>query len=204
MAHLCHLLAFLHHNETDNPLLNSFMGILEPGDKTKPPVLPELSSADIALFLSLAPKIEENEYNAVLQYLLSTGHPYYSWTNLPHPEFAHVLPPNGKCPTEFHDNGCTYSCHSSHNGNSNIQSQDPQIQAPITGVIQTILEIPLEGFLCKFILVHSHSTLSDLDTACTPYSQYPCMMCKVVPTELSDHLYVIEPQHIVTHLTALK
>ena len=204
MARLCRLLAFLRHNESKNSLLESFARVLEPGDKSEASVSQELDSADIALFLSRAPKMEENEYNKILQYLISMGHPYYSWTNLPRPEFAYVLPPNAKRLNEFHDNGHTYSCYASHNGNSAIQFWDPHSQAHITGAIQTILEIPLEGFLRKFILVHSHSALCDSDITCTPYPQYPRMMCKVVDAQLSDELYVLEPQHIITHLTTLK
>jgi hypothetical protein len=204
MARRSRLLAFLHDNESKNPLLQSFSTILEPGDLTKPPVPQELSSSDIALFLSKVPKLLGTEYTLIQQYLHSTGRPYCSYTNLPHPEFALILPPNAKRLTEFHNNGRTYSCHLSHPGNSAIQFHDCESQSPRTGVIDNIFEIAIEGFLRKFILVQHHRDLNKHDLALTPYLNYPRMMAKVVETTLSNEIIVIEPHHIITHLTTFR
>ncbi|KAE9390228.1 hypothetical protein BT96DRAFT_946277 [Gymnopus androsaceus JB14] len=138
------------------------------------------------------------------EYLQSTGRPHWGYLDLPHPEFALILPPNAKSLAEFHDSGRTYSCNISHTGNSAIQFYGKSTQACLTGVIDTILEIPLEDFLRKFILVHTHLELDSSDAMCTPNPQYPRMMTKAVKTVLSDDTVVIEPQHIITHLKTYK
>lgn len=204
MARLCRLLALLHDNKLGDSLDKSFASILEPENRKKSPALKEYTSADAAVFLSKAPKLSLNEYALIQEYFQSTGCPYQCYLDLPHPEFALILSPNAKHLTEFHDNGRTYSCNSSHISNSTIQFYDKSTQARLTGVIETILEIPLEGFLCKFILVHPHLELDNLDAMCTPYPQYPRMMTNAVKTVLSDNIVVIEPQHIITHLTTYK
>jgi hypothetical protein len=97
---------------------------------------------------------------------------------------------------------------SAHDANSLIQFYLPKRleQTPtstnktITGVIQTILDIPLHGFLCQFILVHPHA---ELDLAGTPYVEYP-MMTTLVDAEPLPELLVIEPKHIITHLSVWK
>ena len=204
MARLCCLLALLHDNESGNSLDKSFANILEPEDRTKPPVSKELTSADAAFFLSKVPKLRPNEYNLILRYLHSTGHPYWAYLDLPHPEYALILPPNAKRLVEFHNNGHTYSCNSSHIGNSAIQFYDRSTEACLTGAIDTILEIPLEGFLRKFILVYPHLDLNSSDASCTPYPRYPRLMTKAVRAVLSQDIIVIEPQHIITHLTTYR
>lgn len=205
MARLCRLLALLHDNESVDSATQAFASILESNDsKTKSPMTKELSGLEIALFLSKAPKMYQHEYQLVKQYLNTMGSPYRSHTDYPHPEYALILPPNAKRLTEFHDNGCTYSCSSSHSGNSPIQFYNRETQAHLTGVIDTILEIPLEGFLRKFILVHPYCDLNEEDTRRTPYSQFPRMMTKAVDTTPSGTMIVIEPQHIITHLTTYK
>lgn len=204
MARLCRLLALLHDNESGDSLDQSLASILEPADQSKLTVLKELTSADTALILSKAPQLKPKEYSLIQEYLHSTGRPYRSYTDFPHPEFALILPPNATRLTEFNDNGHTYSCSSSHIGNSAIQFYDKSTQGQLTGVIDTIWEIPLEGFLRKFILVHTHLELDNSDAMLTPYPQYPRMMTKAVKAVLSEDIVVIEPQHITTHLTTYK
>lgn len=204
MARLCRLLALLHDNEFGGPLEKDLARILEPGDKTKPVHPKELDSSNIALFLSKALELGQDEYNLIKQYLNDAGSPYHSYMDFPHPEHALILPPNAKRLTELHDNGRTYSRSSSHSGNSAIHFYNRKTQDRMTGAIESILEIPLEGFLRKFILLRPHRALSDLDTMCTPYPQFPRMRTKVVDTVLSDSILVIEPQHIITHLTTFK
>lgn len=204
MARRCRLLAILHDNEFTSSLLQTFNTILEPGDSTKPPLTQELSSSATALLLSKAPKMQDCEYQSIKQYLHSTGRPYRSYTDLPHPEYALILPPNAKRATEFHENGRTYSCHLSHSGNSSIQFHNPQTQTRLTGAIETILEIPLEGFLRRFILARTYHPLNDTEAALTPYPQFPRFQSQVVNAALSAEVIVIEPHHIITHLTTFR
>jgi hypothetical protein len=98
------------------------------------------------------------EYKLILSYLNSSGETSLSWLSYPDPEYqAMVLQPNEKQLKNYHENGKTYSCHSSHHSNSLVQFRKPNTdEAPMTGIIKAILEIPLHGFLRKFIFVAPH------------------------------------------------
>lgn len=204
MARRSRLLALLHDNESGDPDLQSFMSILEPRDSTKPPTSQEVNSFDMGIFLAQNPKLDDNEYLLIQQYLHTTGRPYRNYLHLPHPENALILPPNAKHLREFHENGRTFSCHSSHKGNSAIQFQDHGSQGHLNGMIESILEIPLEGFLCKFILVRTFQALNAFEMAETPYPHFPNFMTEAVHPDLSDNIIVIEPKDIITHLTTFK
>lgn len=204
MARCSQLLAFLHDNESGDSKLQSFTSILEPEDNTKPPISVEVSSFDMGIFLAQNPKLDENEYHLIQQYLHTTGCPYRNYLHLPHPENALILPPNAKCPREFHENGPTFSCYSSHQGNSAIQFHDCQSQQLRNGIVETILELPLQGFLSRFIFVCTFRPLNAVENAVIPYSHFPNFMAEVVDPEPSDNIIVIEPRDIITHLTTLK
>lgn len=204
MARRSRLLAFLHDNESEDLKLQSFTSILEPEDNTKPPISMEVSSFDMGIFLAQNPKLNGNEYSLIQQYLHTTGRPYRNYLHLPHPENALILPPNAKRPRQFHDNGRTYSCYSSHQGNSAIQFHDRQSQQCQNGVIESILELPLQGFLSRFILVRTFRPLNAFEHAGIPYSHFPNFMAEVVDPELSENIIVIETKDIITHLTTYK
>ncbi|KAJ7163692.1 hypothetical protein C8R46DRAFT_1036567 [Mycena filopes] len=141
------------------------------------------------------------EYRAILAYLNSSGETSLSWLSYPDMEYqAMVLPPNAKRLRQYHENRRTYSCHSSHHANSLIQFRIPNTdETPITGVITSILELPFHGFLRKFILVAPHRPI---DLRNTPYEHYPRMMTSLVEVEPYKTLMVIEPKHVITHLSA--
>ncbi|KAJ7701625.1 hypothetical protein B0H14DRAFT_2416976 [Mycena olivaceomarginata] len=195
MARRCRLMAYLHNSEFTDPQLKAFADIL---DSKKPE---ELSGFDIALYLSKAPKMTPKEYKSILSYLNSSGETSLSWLSYPDPEYqAMVLPPNAKRLKNYHENGKTYSCHSSHHSNSLVQFCKPNTdEAPMTGVITAILEIPLHGFLRKFIFVAPHRPI---DIHNTPYEHCPQMKATLVEVEPYKTLVVIEPKHIITHLSA--
>jgi hypothetical protein len=158
MARRCRLLAYLHNSEFQDPVLKSFADILDIKDTTKTEETKELDSFAVAGYLSKARKMTAKEYKSILSYLNSVGETALSW--LSYPDIDHqemILPPNAKRLRQYHENKCTYSRNSSHHSNSLIQFRIPNSdEPPVTGVIQTILEIPLHGFLRKFVLVAPH------------------------------------------------
>jgi hypothetical protein len=201
MARRCRLLAHLHNSEFQDPTLKAFTEILDVKDPTKPRETEELDSFAVAHYLSKAPKMSGQEYKAILSYLNSAGETSLSWLSYPDIEYqSQILPPNAKRLTEYHENGRTYGCHSSHHSNSLIQFRKPNAeQSLLTGVIRTILEIPLHGFLRKFILVAPHRPINISNT---PYQERPRMMSTLVEIEPYKTLIVIEPKHVITHLSA--
>jgi hypothetical protein len=201
MARRCRLLAYLHNSEFTDPVLKAFADILDVKDTTKPKEPKELDDFAVAEYLSKVPKMSAKEYKAILAYLNSSGETSLSWLSYPDQEYqAMVLPPNAKRLREYHENRRTYSCHSSHNSNSLIQFCKPNTdEAPITGVIRTILEVPFHGFLRKFILVAPDRPI---DINNTPYAKYPRLMASLVEVEPYKSLMVIEPKHVITHLAS--
>ncbi|KAJ7094902.1 hypothetical protein C8R43DRAFT_1068291 [Mycena crocata] len=201
MARRCRLLAHLHNSEFQDPTLKAFTEILDAKHQSKSKDTDELDSFAVAQYLSKVPKMTVKEYKAILSYLNSTGETSLSWLSYPDIEYqSQILPPNAKRLREYHENGRTYSCHSSHHSNSLIQFNEPNTdQPPLTGIIRTILEIPLYGFLRKFILVAPHRPIS-LEN--TPYQHFPRMMTALVEIEPYKTLIVIEPKHVITHLSA--
>ncbi|KAJ7245779.1 hypothetical protein C8J57DRAFT_1082078 [Mycena rebaudengoi] len=154
----------------------------------------------------------QNIYELLLTYLASVGeHKLHFWgsrnaagvVTLPDPEHCSmILPPRAKQCKTFELNKRTYS-NPSHPGNSLIQFYRPGTDAKQnktwTGVIDTILKVPLDGSLRTFIIVCKHLSLN-----IPSYSQSPELMTSVVYEEPEPGLIVIEPKHIVTHLTAWK
>lgn len=206
MTRLGQLSAFLHHTASSDPQMDTFANILEPSNNSHTVKL--IDSAEQAVYLIKAADLSTTEYDMILQYLNQTGHhgKYEHNTAYPHPEHALILPPYAKRYTEFTENGRTYSCNSSHQGNSFIEFYDRRIQGHSTGIIKDIVEIPLQGFLRKFIFVSPHRGLNQAELIGTPYDPtlYPRFMTKIVEVEPSEDTVIIEPEHILTHLTTYK
>ncbi|KAK7058235.1 hypothetical protein R3P38DRAFT_2496785 [Favolaschia claudopus] len=201
MARLTRVLGSLHHDESQDSHQKELGDILEPEAHKKSLQSKELDGPELAEYLDEAPLMSEEEYSAIQEYLDSTGRQYRSWKAVPHPENAFILPPRARRPLQFDLEGRTYSCSSSHAGNSLIEFYNQQTQSRFMGYIHTILEIPLDGFTKTFILVHAHQ---DISNHRTPYVNYPRMMCKVVEIQATANTIILETQHIITHLVTWK
>ncbi|KAJ3912821.1 hypothetical protein F5877DRAFT_93433 [Lentinula edodes] len=162
-----------------------------------------LSEVECANFLFEAPDLGPQEYVILQQYLHQIGRPFRTYTDIPHPEYSLVLPPAAKRVLNISANKYTYSCFSSHPGNSSIQFYDRFIQTLHTGFIHTILQLPLEGILQSFLLVQEHFILPLAEEQKAPYIKYPELMTRIVGAAPSNKIFVIEPQHIITHLTTM-
>lgn len=199
MSRRSHVLGLL-HGEHD---LKKLAGILEPEASTNdiPSSLEPLQIADI---LAKSPKLEGLEYDSLLHYLQDTGRPYRAFDNFPHPHNALILPPQAQRPLQIHRGECTFSCMSSHRGNSAIQFYNPSVQAHNTGFIETIWRLPLQGGMHTFIVVRPHQPLSAQEEQRAPFCHYPGLMTRIVDANPSKDLVIIEPTHIVTHLTTFR
>ncbi|KAJ4463534.1 hypothetical protein C8R41DRAFT_783756, partial [Lentinula lateritia] len=102
----------------------------------------------------------------------------------------------------------TFSCTKSHEGQSHIQFYVPGGFRGTwgTGYIEAIWELPLEGIKQCFLLVQKHQALSPAQNFKSPYHHFPCLLLKtkLVREAPSDHIYILEPQHIITHLSVYK
>ncbi len=203
----CRLLALLRDKADSDSTTSTFADILEPEYSTvRKSLSRELKSGEVTQFLGKAPHMTPNEYTQVKDYLNFTGLPYRAYTNLPHPEHALVLPPTAARPLGISHGGYgrEYSCSSSHPGNSHIEFNHPQTHTRGTGSIQLILETPLEGFIRPFLFVQPHKALEIQEERRTPFYQRPWLKSRTVDIILDDNVFVMEPQHIITHLTTLE
>jgi hypothetical protein len=200
MSRRAHVNALLHSGDDLKELCNILEPAVIPADSS--PV--SLKPAEVSEVLAKSPNLEEAEYNDLLHYLQQTGRPYRSYSDLPHPPNAMILPPRAQCPLEVHQDECTFSSERSHKGNSAIQFYDPLTQAHNTGFIQNIWKLPLEGVMRTFIRVCPHQSLSAQEEGQAPFIHCPGFMTRIVDAHPSDNLRIIEPTHIITHVTTLQ
>lgn len=200
MSRRAHINAALHDVDGPTELAN----ILEPINLSVDAAPVPLSPSEVSNVLKKARDLQGIEYNALLQYLQHTGRPYRSYDNFPHPPNARILPPLAQHPLQFNRGECTFSCEHSHKGNSVIYYYNPLVQAHDTGFIQNIWRIPLEGLMHTFVVVRPHQSLPAHEEAQAPYMHYPGFHVRVVDLQPSPGLVIIEPKHIITHLTTFK
>lgn len=190
--------ALLHDHKDTQELAN----ILEPVlSSTEIPV--SLKPTDTAEFLKKATPLLDVDYNSLLQYLNATGRPYRHFNNFPHPPQSLILPFRAQRPYQIHQGESTFSCQTSHKGNSSIQFYNPHTQTHDTGAIETIWQLPLEALLQTFIVVRQHQPLPTHEEQKAPFIHYPGFQSRAVDAALSNKLVIIEPTHIITHLTVL-
>jgi hypothetical protein len=187
----------------DDVLSKKFASILQSTNVSEDPT-PTLDPLDLAEFLKNAPQFTPNEYNNLLDYLHRTGQQYRAFHNIPHPPNAHILPPYAKRPLVLKHDGRTFSCRHSHEGNSAVQFYNPLTTAHDTGFIESIWTVPLENVLHSFIVIRPHLPLSNLKEGQAPFQYYPGFMTRILDVQPADYLLIIEPAHIVTHLTTYK
>ncbi|KAJ7055281.1 hypothetical protein C8F01DRAFT_994467 [Mycena amicta] len=166
-----------------------------------------MTESDVSIFLSQRQHaLSTKEYETIMDYLLLIGEPWLHWLGrrssegiLRLPDPAHrniILPPRAKRLSQFIQDDHTFSILPSHEGNSLIQFLDPLApqwqRSTTTGSIQLILQIPMSGFMRTFIFINPHLELS----------ASPDLMTTVVKA-LPEHVVkVIEPRHIISHLSA--
>ncbi|KAF9043561.1 hypothetical protein BDZ89DRAFT_943643 [Hymenopellis radicata] len=205
MARRCRLEGRLHDNQSGDADMKKLAEILEPSQGSRFVLSDaQLSTVDVANILGEAPRLAPTEYDMILQYLRLTGRAYRGYLQLPHPSAALILPPSARRPPQFILDKRTYSCQISHIGNSAIQFYSPQTQSTYTGFIHTIWQIPLEDVMRTFILVNCHRLLSSAEAERAPYIHNPRLMSSLVDSTPSNQSFVIEPKHIITHLTTFK
>ena len=173
-----------------------------PADYAHSPVSPVENVA----ILKNTPILPPEHYTALLRYLQFTGRQYRDYLQLPHPPNMLILPPRAELPWQMNCGNHTFSCQKAHEGNSAIQFYNPYSQEYETGFIEMIWRIPLEGAMETFLVVRPHRRLPFLSEAGAPFQRYPGFMTRIVDAApLDDNaLQIIEPAHIITHLTTFR
>lgn len=184
--------------------LSDLASALEPVSLSLDDATPRLQPLEIADILQHAPALHPLDYNALLQYLQHTGRPYRNCQSVPHPRNSLILPPRAKRPLNIKRDEHTFSCGSSHEGNSYIQFRNPFTHNSETGAIQTIWSIPLESVMHTFIVVRQHQPLSYLEEGQGPFASFDGFLARIVDAQPSNNLVIIEPEHIITHLVTRK
>lgn len=175
--------------------------ILQPKDPFRWKALTNiLDGLEVAKILARGIELTRNEYASLLKYLRTTGEPWESAYKMPHAEGVLIMPRHALEPSQFKLDGHMYSCYKSHRGNSGIQFKMPKSDKLATGFIQKIWQMPLHGYLKTFLLVEVHKPVRNK----VPFDTLKYLATAVVDASPSFNFVVIEPEHILTHLTAYR
>jgi len=176
--------------------------ILQPSAHPTSRPIHNLNGSEVAAAHASAKPLDQRHYDLLLQYLRVIGQDYNSvYTGGPYALGTLLLPPTAQQPCQVVIEDRTYSHNNSHVGNSHIQFYIPTLGPAIkTGYIEEIWELPLESgkhFSLFVNIVHSLQLQKE-----TPYTVEPCsrLQSKAVSCELSNTVYILEPQHIICHL----
>lgn len=189
-----------------NDLAGQLAQILRPDASYLNKALQPLTGLVVAKILAHGKDTGIREYTMILDYLHSVGQKQWrSVSDLPHLAEDLVLPPTSIQPTQLKLDGRTFSCKRSHEGNSGIQFKNPvEMDICLTGYIEDIYQILLEGRIQTFLLIRRHTVIPQWVTAESPFLPRPHFRTTIVDAAPSDHLCIIEPAHILTHLTIYK
>jgi hypothetical protein len=196
--------ALLHDGQVGDAALNDLGKILQPEKESANYTPTPLDPIQMATVLKKSPKLTTDEYYGLLYYLQGTGRQYQAYNALPHPQNALILSPHAERPLQVHLYNHVFSCQKSHEGNSAIQFYNPHTHRHETGFIQSIWRVPLEAAMHTFIAVRPHRLLSALEEGQAPFFCYQGFMARIVDALPSQDLLIIEPTHIVTHLTTFQ
>lgn len=179
---------------------------------------PSSASVDIAAPLSKLEQQEhllkgsplsQDEYEALGTYLMSTERPYASMY-LEADKTAATLDSRFLLPTvckrtEVLLDGRTFSVRESHEGNSAIQYYNPTNQSLETGNIEMIWQQSLDERLHTFFVIRPHRPLSPVEERLAPFAQFHELYAtRIFDSIPSNQLFIVEPQHIRTHLSTYR
>lgn len=203
------LQAILHDNPAGDKTLQQLADILEPEDVFEfmaPPK--QMNGAQLAEAYKTGTTLDIQHYQWLLQYLNNMGRVYISTEAvLQHPAGTAVLPTTARHLHQYKVQDRAYSCITSHEGNSHIQFHVPwDMTLQETGYIEAIWELPLDRQWQSFFLVRQHRSLSPAQSLKVPYFAHPCSLLKtkVVNSQPSDTLYIVEAHHIICHVAVYK
>lgn len=193
---------------SDEQSKDTFVGqlaqILQPSTAASKKATGPLTELEVAQILAEAKDLDLDDYEMLLQYQISKGQMWRSCYQMPHPPGSLILPPCAMKPTRFKLGDRVFRCQKSHRGNSGIQFKDPIKHTVLTGFIQDIWQIPLENHMQTFVMVQKHKLLSSAVLDQTPFPSFPFFQTTLVDAAESNRFCIIEPRHILTHLTVYK
>ncbi|KAJ7065097.1 hypothetical protein B0H15DRAFT_794632 [Mycena belliarum] len=195
----------LKSDTSSTPLVGNLTKILQPPVVDLKDPLKALTRLEVAKILAAGENIPEFIYGLILNYLHSIGQLQWRLSSqMPHLDNELVLPPAGKAPFEVKFGGHTFSCKTSHEGNSGIQFKHPRTSAILTGYIDQIWQIPLQGRIQTFFVIEEHTRIPQWIAQEAPFLSMPELGATIVDATPSKQFLIIEPEHILTHLTIYK
>lgn len=168
-----------------------------------------LSDAEEAEFLMKGTELSVEQYQALGEYLASTERQYSSihsrQDRLSATQHTRFLPPTVRVRTEVDLDGRTFSTRTSHEGNSAVQFTNPTSQRLETGNIEMIWQLPLEHRIHTFFVIRPHKLLSPAEENLAPFAQFNEIYgARIVDSDISNQLLIVEQQHIRTHLSTYR
>ena len=174
--------------------------ILFPSER---PITSTVDDATARHLLAKGKQLSDTQYNLLLSYLQSTGQPWHSYVEFSKP-YSWLFPRTAIRLEKITLGDRTYNRRHNHAGSSSILFRDPMDnQSSRVGVIDDIWQTPLLNVVRTFFVVRLLELLPSEDLSRTPYPSFPTLQTTVVEQEPSAESLVIEPKHIVCHLTTL-
>ncbi len=165
-----------------------------------------MSGAEEAEYLKSSPALSRTEYNGMLAYLHQLGNNYHSVYDQTAINLnTRFFLPYMRRHTEVNIGDRTYSTQRSHDGNSAIQFVYPLTERKDTGFIEAIWSAPLQSKIQTFFVVRPHNCLSPTEERRAPFAGFNEMYgVRIVDNQNSSQLFIIEQQHIITHLSTIR
>ena len=85
-----------------------------------------------------------------------------------------------------------------------ISFYNPSTETHVTGFIEKNWQIPLQGSMQPFVVVQPHTHLSAIKEGKAPFKNYQGFMSRIVDAQSTENPVIIEPNHIITHVTTFQ
>lgn len=150
--------------------------------------------------------LDDQEYDTLLGFVRRRFGPRWVSPRLHLQDNEAVLPPRAVRHKQLtFDGDRTFSCRSSHIGNSSIHfygyaNAVDSTRATFAGCIEAIWEIPIDAQLQVFFLVRLHRDLSSEEDEQTPFGGYPLLQSWAVDAEPSATVMMIHITDIISHV----
>ncbi|KAJ6624590.1 hypothetical protein B0H10DRAFT_1698527, partial [Mycena sp. CBHHK59/15] len=165
-----------------------------------------LTGLEAAEILKNGTKISLAIYVMLLDYLHAIGQA--QWQSYVQPidlDDEQALSPAGIARKNFKFEGYKFSRKRFHEGNSAIQFKSPTHPGTLlTGYIDEIWQIPLQGCIQTFLVVQKHLIIPQWVRQNGPFQSMPHFQTTIVDATPSGEFLIIEPEHILTHLAIYK
>lgn len=193
-------------NMNDDLLMAQLANILRGDLRKRSRVGQQLTVQQEWEFLRSSAVLDDHEYATLLAFVQHRFGPRWVSPRFDLQDNQLVLPPRAVRHKQLtFDGDRTFSCRSSHLGNSSIHfygdaNTVDSTRGTFAGCIEGIWEMPVHAQLQVFFLVRLHKDLSPEEDARTPFGDYPLLQSWAVDAEPSATVMMIHISDVISHV----